>query len=185
PFGRVMASEDGQHFNTIAVLPGKSGYRGGKIRTYAFPETHARYYRIEFTQAAPSPAEVISEATTAVDTAYSVAEIQLHSGARINRWEDKAGFNFLFEYGGVSTPDIPAAEAINPNEIIELTSKMDADGNLVWDAPEGDWTIMRFGYALTGAKNRPAVPAGLGYEVDKMNPTHVEDYFRNYTSPLA
>ncbi len=185
PFGKVSASEDGVHFRTLVALPGKSGYRGGNIRTYAFPETHARHYRIEFTNAAPRPADVISEVTTAADTAYALTEIRLHPGARINRWEDKAGFNFLFEYGAVSTPEVPVSAAIDPAKIIDLTGKMDADGTLRWEAPKGKWTIMRFGYALTGAKNRPAVPSGLGYEVDKMNPAYVEAYLQGYTAPLA
>lgn len=184
PFGRVMASEDGIHFTTLTAIPGKSGYRGGNTRTYTFTETNAKFYRIEFTNAAPRPADVISEATTAVDTAYAISEIQLHAGARINRWQDKAGFNFLFEYGGVSTPVVPNNSTIDPSAVIDLTDKMNTDGTLQWSAPEGKWTIMRFGYALTGAKNRPAVPAALGYEVDKMNPQYVTAYMEAYTQPL-
>jgi (4-O-methyl)-D-glucuronate---lignin esterase len=45
--------------------------------------------------------------------------------------------------------------------------------------------ILRFGYSLTGAKNRPAVPAGLGYEVDKLSARHTESYLRGYTDPLT
>jgi hypothetical protein len=184
PVGTVSASDDGINFRTLTAIPGKSGYRGGNIRTYTFAETQAKFYRIELTNAAPRPADIISEATTAVDTAYNITEIKLHRAARINRWEDKAGFNFLFEYGTVSTPDAPNSDVINPSDIIDLTSKMNADGTLNWDMPAGKWTIMRFGYALTGAKNRPAVPAGLGYEVDKMNPAHVTAYMEGYTQPL-
>jgi hypothetical protein len=183
PFGSVLAGDDGIHFRTLTAIPGKSGYRGGNIRTYTFSECTAKYYRIEFTHVPPRPADVISEATTP-DTAYTISEIQLHTGARINRWEDKAGFNFLFEYSGVATPEQPKASLIDPAGVIDLTGKMNADGTLNWTAPPGKWTIMRFGYALTGAKNRPAVPAGLGYEVDKMNPEYVTDYMKGYTGPL-
>lgn len=183
PFGRILASDDGINFRTLTAIPGKSGYRGGNIRTYAFPECTARYYRIECTNVPPRPADVISEATTP-DTTYSISEIQLHTGARINRWEDKAGFNFLFEYSGVVTPEVPKTSSINPASVIDLTGKMSEDGTLKWNVPPGKWTIMRFGYALTGAKNRPAVPAGLGYEVDKMNPQHVTEYMKAYTGPL-
>jgi len=183
PFGRVLASDDGIHFRSLTVIPGKSGYRGGNIRTYTFPECNAKYYRIECTNVPPRPADVVSEATTA-DTVYNISEIQLHAEARINRWEDKAGFNFLFEYSGVATPAMPKASSIDPATVIDLTGKMDADGTLKWEVPAGKWIVMRFGYALTGAKNRPAVPAGLGYEVDKMNPQHVTEYMKGYTEPL-
>ena len=122
------------------------------------------------------PADVISEITTAPDTAYQLSELKLFTGARVNRWEDKAGFNFLFEYGSVATPD--NGDAISSSSIIDLTEKMNDDGTLSWDAPAGKWTIMRFGYSLTGAKNRPAVPSGLGYEADKLSKKHIESYLR-------
>jgi hypothetical protein len=183
PFGRVLASDDGINFRTLCALPGKSGYRGGNIRTYAFPACTAKYYRLECTHVPPRPADVISEATTP-DTVYTISELQLHAGSRINRWEDKAGFNFLFEYSGVSTPEVLNNSSIDPAKVIDLTDKMSADGTLTWAVPPGKWTIMRFGYALTGAKNRPAVPAALGYEVDKMNPDYVTEYLKGYTGPL-
>ncbi|QDH81650.1 glycoside hydrolase [Echinicola soli] len=184
PFARVAASMDGVSFKTLTHLPGKSGYRGGNIRTYAFPETEARYYRLEFTNAPVRPADVISENTTPVDSLYKIAEIRLHTGARVNRWEDKAGFNMLFEYSGVETPEVPENARIPKGGIIDLTSKMKGDGTLHWQVPEGNWTIMRFGYALTGAKNRPAVPEAQGYEVDKLSKEHTGAYIRHYTSLL-
>jgi len=185
PFGKVLASTDGKNFKTLTTLPGKSGYRGGNIRTYTFPQINAKYIRIEFTNAPPRPADVVSEATTTRDTAYTIADIKIHSGGRVNRWEDKAGFNLLFEYSGVSTPELPSTALIKRTDIIDLTGKMSANGQLNWNAPKGKWTIMRFGYALTGAKNRPAVPSGLGYEVDKLSRKHTESYLRGYTEPIA
>jgi len=179
-----LASEDGINFTTLTLIPGKSGYRGGNTRTYAFPETRIKTLRIEFTNAAPRPADIISEAVPPADSAYVISEIHLHSGARINRWEDKAGFNFLFEYGNVSTPNVLSNSAIDPLEMIDLTNKMNPDGTIQWNVPQGKWTIMRFGYALTGAKNRPAVPAALGYEVDKMSAKSVTAYMNAYTGPL-
>ncbi|MXV15162.1 glycosyl hydrolase [Hufsiella ginkgonis] len=185
PFGRVQASADGVNFKTLTTTPGKSGYRGGNIRTYAFPEVTARYFRFEMTNAPVRPADVISEATTLADTAYRLTELRLVTGARVNRWEDKAGFNFLFEYDGTATPDYPRTSVIRKEDVIDLTSLMAADGTLRWNAPAGNWTILRLGYALTGAKNRPAVPAALGYEVDKMDKEYVTEYMNGYTSPLV
>ena len=182
PFGRLVASTDGTNYNILVTLPGKSGYRGSTVRTYSFPGVTARFFRVELMSAPFRPADVISEITTAPDTAYQLSELKLLTGARVNRWEDKAGFNFLFEYGSVATPD--NGDAISPSSIIDLTEKMNDDGTLNWDAPAGKWTIMRFGYSLTGAKNRPAVPSGLGYEADKLSKKHIESYLRGYTAPL-
>jgi hypothetical protein len=38
PVGRVLASDDGANFRTLVTLPGPQGYRGGTVRTFAFPE---------------------------------------------------------------------------------------------------------------------------------------------------
>lgn len=181
PYGRVMASADGKAFHILTTIPGKSGYRGGNIRTYAFPDTRAQYFRIELTNTPVKPGEVISQATTAVDSAYTLSEIQLHSDGRVNRWEDKAGFNFLFEYSNTATPEVPESAEIKADDELDLTSKMQPDGTLNWTPPAGNWTVMRFGYALTGSKNRPAIAAALGYEVDKMSKKHVTAYMDYYS----
>lgn len=185
PVGRVLASDDGTDFKTLVTLPGAQLYRGGLVRTFAFPETTARVYRIEMTGAPLKPAEVMSQAQPQPAREYTLAEASLHSGARVHRWEEKAGFSFLFEYESVPTPPVPADSSIPSTGVIDLTSKMAADGTLEWEVPPGRWTVMRFGYSLTGAKNRPAVPAALGYEVDKLSRKHLEAYLRGYTDPLA
>lgn len=182
--GKLQASNDGVNFKTIITTPGKLGYRPGVIRTYAFPEVTAKYFRLVFTNAAPQPGEIISEVTTAPISDYPMTEITLHSGARIDRWQEKANFNQLFEYSNTETPAEPENAVIKKDDIIDLTAKMAADGTLNWTPPPGNWTIMRFGYALTGAKNRPAVPAGSGYEADKMSVSAVTSYMDNYTAPL-
>ncbi len=35
------------------------------------------------------------------------------------------------------------------DDILNLTPKMDAEGNLNWEAPEGEWSILRIGYTCT------------------------------------
>lgn len=185
PVGRVLASDDGANFRTLVVLPGAQLYRQGQVRTFAFPETTAKFYRIEMTGAPLNPAATMSQAPPQPAREYVLTEAVLHAGARVQRWEEKAGFSFLFEYESVPTPEAPAKTAIQRADIIDLTAQMDKDGNLNWEAQAGRWTILRMGYSLTGAKNRPAVPAGLGYEVDKLSRKHTESYLRGYFDPLA
>jgi hypothetical protein len=184
PVGSVSASDDGTSFRTLVTLPGAQLYRQGRVRTFAFPETTAKFYRIELTGAPLGPAETMSQAPAKPAREYVLTEAILHSDPRVHRWEEKAGFSFLFEYESVPTPEIPTAAAIRSSEIIDLTSKMDRNGNLHWDVPPGKWTILRMGYSLTGAKNRPATPAGLGYEVDKLSFKHIESYYHGYFDPI-
>jgi hypothetical protein len=185
PVGRVLAGDDESNFKTLLTLPGAQLYRGGLARTFAFPETSARVYRIELTGAPLKPAEVMSQAPPQPAREYTLSEALLHSGARVHRWEEKAGFSFLFEYESVPTPPVPADSSVPAAGVIDLTKQMNADGTLDWEVPPGRWTVLRFGYSLTGSKNRPAVPAGLGYEVDKLSRKHLEEYLRGYTEPLA
>lgn len=184
PIGTLQVSDDGESFRTIAVLPGAQLYRSGKVATTSFPPATARYFKLEFTGAPMKPNDVMAETNMLPDSAYTFSEIKLHTGARINRWEDKAGFYHLFNYDPVVSPEVPPASAIDPETVIDITSYMAPDGSLNWEVPEGNWTIMRFGYSLTGAKNRPAVPSGSGYEVDKLSAAHTKAYIEEYTKPL-
>ena len=59
-------------------------------------------------------------------------------------------------------------------------AKMSADGKLDWTPPAGTWMVLRIGYSLTGATNRPASPEATGLEVDKLSKVHVKSYFDNY-----
>lgn len=184
PTGHVTASSDGSTYQTLATLPGAQQYRGGQVRTFAFPEIAARIYRVEITGATMNPASVMSQAPPPPAKQYAITEAALHSGARVHRWEEKAGFSFLFEYETKPTPGVPASAAIPCSGVVDLTSKV-KDGVLDWEVPAGRWTILRMGYSLTGAKNRPAVPSGLGYEVDKLSRKHAEAYLGGYLDPIA
>ena len=194
PEGRVLASDDGASWREVLAMPGPQGYHGASIRTYAFPAATAKFFRIEFDRMGLTPAEVIHGQATEPPPAgprgggnpgYVITEAIFYSDARVNRWEDKGAFGSLMDmYDVVPTPKAPVDAEVARRNVIDLTSKMDADGTLHWDAPEGHWTVLRMGYSLTGAKNRPSVPAGSGYEVDKLSSKYVREYFSGYMDPL-
>lgn len=73
---------------------------------------------------------------------------------------------------------------INPDEVIDISNKIDENGNLKWNAPKGNWTILRLGMSPTGTKNAPAAPQGVGYEIDKMNGELVQYHFDNFVGEL-
>tara|TARA_R110002033_G_scaffold171186_1_gene217535 strand:- start:13742 stop:16996 length:3255 start_codon:yes stop_codon:yes gene_type:complete len=78
--------------------------------------------------------------------------------------------------------DEPSLEnySLKYDDVIDVSSKRDDKGNLIWEAPKGEWTIMRIGMSPTGTKNSPAAPQGVGYEVDKMNSELVQFHFENF-----
>jgi hypothetical protein len=185
PMGRVLASDDGVHFNTIAVLPGPQGYHGAAIRTFAFPAVTAKIFRIELDGAGLLPAAVIHGGTAIPAPQYTLTEAIFYSDARVNRWEDKGTFGSLMDrYDGVPTPAAPESAEIARGDVVDLTGKVDKDGALHWDVPAGNWTILRMGYSLTGATNHRAIPSATGLEVDKFNAQDVRDYFHGYMDPI-
>jgi hypothetical protein len=184
PVGRIAASDDGKIFRTLVSLPGSQLYRQGRVRTFAFPATTAKHFRLEMTGAPLDPAATMNEPKPQPAKEYSLTEFKLHRNSKVHRWEEKAGFGHLFEYESVPTPEVDTADSIPADSVIDITEYMSDDGTLTWDAPEGNWTILRFGFSLTGAKSRPANPGGLGYEVDKLSRQHTESYYKGYTKPL-
>lgn len=73
---------------------------------------------------------------------------------------------------------------LSSDRVINLTGKMDAAGKLAARLPEGKWTILRFGFASTGKLNHPAVPEGLGLEIDKLDADAVAFQFERAVLPL-
>jgi hypothetical protein len=64
---------------------------------------------------------------------------------------------------------VPAEGHIDAQRVIDLSGKMNANGEIAWDVPEGNWTLYRFGHTTTGAMIQPAQWAAMGLECDKMN----------------
>jgi hypothetical protein len=81
-------------------------------------------------------------------------------------------------------PALPLGEAIARGRIVDLTERMDPNGRLVWDVPEGNWTILRFGRTTTGANTRPAPQPGLGFESDKFDPAALDAHFDAFIGAL-
>ncbi|RZM18910.1 MAG: glycoside hydrolase family 2, partial [Pedobacter sp.] len=73
---------------------------------------------------------------------------------------------------------------IDPATVVDVTKFMSSTGQLKWEAPTGDWTIMRTGMLPTGVQNGPASPEGIGLEIDKMSKEHVASHFDAFMGDL-
>lgn len=71
-----------------------------------------------------------------------------------------------------------------PSEIIDVTGRLQAEGRLVWEAPAGEWTVIRMGTRVTGASTRPSPEPVIGLESDKMNAVSFANHLKNYTDVL-
>jgi alpha-L-rhamnosidase len=184
PKGTAQASKDGTNWLTLVDLPGPGHvFSGFPVRTYSFPETTAKYYRVLFVPGPPSAFATMLGLPPVHE--FKVAEIEFHCAPRVNHWQEKAAFANLLEYESTATPLAPSDQVIDLHHVVDLTSKMRTDGTFEWEVPAGKWAILRMGYSLTGEKNHPASPEATGYEVDKLSSKHVNDYVKTYVDMIA
>ena len=88
--------------------------------------------------------------------------------------------NYIRWKGTRSAPldaTVPAQACIPRENVVNLTGSMAADGRITWNAPAGEWTLLRFGHTWTGQKTLPATPDGLGPECDKLDKRGIRKHF--------
>lgn len=73
---------------------------------------------------------------------------------------------------------------VKKSDIIDLTSRVRIDGSLEWEAPEGEWVILRLGHTPTGMMNRFPSHGGRGLECDKMNRQAVDVFWEGGIQPI-
>ena len=100
----------------------------------------------------------------------------------INQPKVDPKWNYYRDIAVLAVPDQPVVPLAS---VVDLTAKMDASGELHWDAPPGRWIILRFGHTTTGKINgSTAPPSGVGLECDKFSRTAVEKYWAGYPAML-
>ena len=158
--GTIQVSDDGKKFRT--VKPFAFGRRGSLVRTLALgaqPVT-GRFWRVQF--------DTVAARALATATNIPFAEIELAPRLTIENIDAKAGFNGA-EVLSAREADDAADGAVQRGEVVDLTSKLTADGKLNWKVPAGEWVILRLGCTPTGQKNHPATKEGEGLECDKFS----------------
>ncbi len=74
----------------------------------------------------------------------------------------------IFKTGHRAASLVLPKDATLVNEVIDLTAKVDAAGQLTWDVPKGKWTLLRFGCEPISGRDK---------DVDILNTEAVEDHF--------
>ncbi len=143
----------------------------------AFNEVTAKGYRLRFSH---------------IQGNGGIAEIELSSAPRIERFEEKqlakmfeTPLPLWNEYQWQSQSEVPGDSTIvNASKVINVTRYLSEDDVLNWAVPAGDWIIVRYGMVPTGVKNSPAMPDAQGLEVDKMNRNAVEKHFNSFIGKI-
>jgi len=108
----------------------------------------------------------------------------------IENLELKAGYK---ELGG-SAPDCrfllnghpssPSEQDVLLGDIRDISEKMAPDGTLKWTAPEGNWTVLRFGYTITNAHVSTYSVDWNGHVLDYLSRNAFESYWNEVVEPL-
>ncbi len=113
-----------------------------------------------------------------------ITQLRFSTTARLQDWRGQAGYALRSLERGLTINHAPEAW-VKSDAIRDLTSFVNEEGVLNWDAPAGDWTVLRFGHVNTGAKNKPAPPEATGFECDKLSPEGAQQHFTGYIGRLS
>lgn len=78
---------------------------------------------------------------------------------------------------------IPDVTGIKKEEIIDL-SKNYKDGLLTWNAPAGNWVVVRYGWTATGARTSTTSDGWSGLSLDHLDPNAFSVFSKDIIEPL-
>jgi hypothetical protein len=174
-FNILECSDDGLNFSKICdITVGGVGYWNDRVvypNIADFRPVTARYYRLVFSRG------------------VKVSDVQLASSARIPYWTGKANFGDLAlqmrnAIAPVESYPVDEEMMINPDQVLDISKYMSADGKLRWEAPAGQWTILRMGHTAIDVENHPSPDGGGGLECDKYSKEAIEKHFYNFFGQL-
>ncbi|WP_321373104.1 glycosyl hydrolase [uncultured Draconibacterium sp.] len=177
---KLESSNDGSNWtDTGADIRG-----GGVVHTNSVDNVNARYFRFVSIKQPPSPPAPWFRwgfGTPPPPEAIGISELTLLGTPTVHSFEQKAAyFSDHSSRGYFNLPSGSEGTAIKASEVLDLTDKLNEDGTLSWTPPAGQWMVLRVGYSLTGAQNRPAAPEATGLEVDKLDSAAVKRYMDYY-----
>ena len=109
----------------------------------------------------------------------------------LQNWSQKA----LIQGLGWSTPDCapllqelpgrPGEEDTHSQKVIDITARRGGGGALRWDAPAGDWEILRLGYTLNDrSRVSTSSQTWQGYALDPIDGAIFRSYWDQVVEPL-
>lgn len=175
----VQTSMNGIDFKTITRLdPPRHGWQDAdEDVTYSIPLTTGKYFRFVYDKDGSEPgAEDLDAAKW--KPSLKVMGIYLSDEPVIHQYEAKNGSMWRISKN-TTAEQVPDQSAIPVDSIINITTKMNENGNLLWTPPPGSWVIVRIGHTSNGHTNYTG-GAGLGLECDKFNAAAVKLQFNSW-----
>jgi hypothetical protein len=121
-----------------------------------------------------------------------IAEVKLSATPMVENYIEKTlakmwqtPFPYWNAYQWAAQPVVDNNDlVIDPTKVIDISGYMNADGELNWNVPAGNWVIERTGMSPTKVHNGPASIEGTGLEADKMSKEHIKAHFNAYLGEI-
>lgn len=159
------------------------------------PRTTARLFRLVIVDAYDRRSPVMPRNV-------QIAEIELHDKgkvlggasvklARIDNYRQKAYYEYPGPFTATKADHLLNSASTQPSEqvvraalIVDVTRRMTDDGRLQWNAPQGTWKILRFGYTLSGSRVSTSSEGWNGWAIDYLDRDAMLQYWRDVVEPL-
>jgi len=188
----LEASDDGQQFRRVSDFT--LGVEESK--QIEFPPVTARWFRMTVKNAwTVNPIYDAARAWLKKDAVH-IADVELlQPGEQPYARQDirllflKMGRNKANNYpwslieGEWYASDQKARVDIQPGQVVEVTADMDANGRLTWNAPAGNWTVVRVGFGLLAGGIASAGPRA-GTAMDLLSKETAEHYYNYFARPI-
>ncbi|MBQ8865000.1 MAG: hypothetical protein IJ020_02525 [Bacteroidaceae bacterium] len=114
-----------------------------------------------------------------------ISSVKLLSAARKQNWEGEAGWTLRQLHTEADNLMQNPEAYVKQSQILNLTECLHSDGTFRWNAPAGNWTLLRIGHINTRRKNGPAPAEATGWECNKLDPSGATLHFQNYIGRMA
>lgn len=162
----LEVSDDGESFQRLFAFPKTRILKNEWEIDTAFAPVTGRHFRV------------------VADRSFDFGEISLSQKALVDNPAAHSTLGYVFGQDVPQARQFAADEVIDPETIVDLTAQAGPDGRLEAALPEGRWTIMRFGYTSTGARNVNPSPEGSGLEVDKFDAAAFGTHYDAFLAPV-
>jgi hypothetical protein len=129
-------------------------------------------------QVRPAVMKGLREVDSYRDVAVLAYRASRESGAAIRHLEHYDGRGWKTHLASL------AGDAWARGDVIDISDRMTDQGELRWDAPPGDWKVVRLGYASNFKMTRPSPTAAVGLECDRLHRRGIETHFEHRLKPI-
>lgn len=184
----VQLSLDSQTFRTVK----EASLKDGEMLRAVFEPQQAKYIRLLFSSAYDTK-PVDGKARNVQVSEIALPGLGLPVVSAFRPIKDLNLKSVTRELGGSApdcrfllntSPALPGEHAVRSSDILDLSAKMDPEGMLRWDVPQGDWVILRIGHTATAAHVSTQSEGWGGRVLDYMNLDSLDAYWDRNIEPL-